>query len=275
MVCSQSYKEADLGVKLGFLLEFCSSRCLGLSYIDSLWTRGNKVFVSIKSKCACELAPSYLTLYDPMGCSLPGSPVHGILQAGILEWVAISFSRGSSWPRDRTCVSCIGRQILYRWAPWKAPETGPNAEAASKPWGRGSLLPSSCGQDKLTETRILNIQRGCCYPEIFITKIFCKPKSLSCNYIQNGACFLPHSLKINSRNHDPSVLLFGPFPFPGVRYTRYGNLQAARLSLNYMTSLASFLTPLPKFKIKWHQENILLKFYVCACVCSHTCALSG
>ena len=50
-----------------------------------------------------------------MDCSLPGSPVHGILQA-ILEWVVISFSRGSSWPRDRTPVSCIGRQILYKWA---------------------------------------------------------------------------------------------------------------------------------------------------------------
>ena len=51
--------------------------------------------------------------------SLPGSSVHGIPQAGILEWVVISFSRGSSQPRDRTQVlssSCIGRQILYCWA---------------------------------------------------------------------------------------------------------------------------------------------------------------
>ena len=51
-----------------------------------------------------------------MDCSLPGSSVHGILQARILEWVAISSSRGSSQPRDSTCVSCIGRQILYCWA---------------------------------------------------------------------------------------------------------------------------------------------------------------
>lgn len=104
--------------------------------------------------------------------------------------------------------------------------------------------------DKLTETRTLNTQRGRCYPEIFITKIFCKPKSLSCNYIQNRACFLSHSLKINSRNHAPSILLFRLLPFPGVRFTRYGNLQAAGLKLNYVTFLASFLTPLPKFKIK-------------------------
>jgi len=51
-----------------------------------------------------------------MDCSLPGSSVYGILQARILEWVAIPFSRGSSWPRDWTWVSCTGRQILYHWA---------------------------------------------------------------------------------------------------------------------------------------------------------------
>ena len=47
-----------------------------------------------------------------MDCNLPGSSVHGILQARILEWVAISFSRGSSQPRDGTLISCIGRWIL-------------------------------------------------------------------------------------------------------------------------------------------------------------------
>ena len=48
-----------------------------------------------------------------MDWSLPGSSVHKIFQARLLEWVAMSFSRGSSQPRDRTCVSCIGRWILY------------------------------------------------------------------------------------------------------------------------------------------------------------------
>ena len=51
-----------------------------------------------------------------MDCSLPGSSVHGILQAGILEWVAISSSRGSSPLRDRTGVShvsCTSRPVLY------------------------------------------------------------------------------------------------------------------------------------------------------------------
>ena len=61
------------------------------------------------------LAQSCLTLCDPMDCSPPGSSVHGISQARILERIAISFSRGSSWPRDWICISsisCIGRHIL-------------------------------------------------------------------------------------------------------------------------------------------------------------------
>ena len=61
------------------------------------------------------------TLCDPRDYSPPGSSVHGISQERILEWVAISYSRGSSWPRDRThisCIFCIGRQILYHWAIW-------------------------------------------------------------------------------------------------------------------------------------------------------------
>ena len=52
-------------------------------------------------------AQSYLTLCDPMDCDPPGSSVHGISQARILEWVAVSFSRGSSQYRDRTRVSFI------------------------------------------------------------------------------------------------------------------------------------------------------------------------
>ena len=60
-----------------------------------------------------KLLQSSLTLCDPMYCSLPGSSVHGILQARKLEWVATPSSRGSSPPRDRTCVSCTGRQVLY------------------------------------------------------------------------------------------------------------------------------------------------------------------
>ena len=67
----------------------------------------------------CSVTQSCPTPCDPMDCSLPGSTVHGIFQARILEWVAISYSRGSFGPKDRThvsCVSCIGRRILYHCA---------------------------------------------------------------------------------------------------------------------------------------------------------------
>ena len=53
---------------------------------------------------------------DPMGCNPLGSSVHGVSQTRILEWVSIFFFKGSSWPRNQTCVSCSVRQILYHWA---------------------------------------------------------------------------------------------------------------------------------------------------------------
>ena len=63
-----------------------------------------------------KLLQSCPTLCDSIDHSPPGFPVHGILQARILEWAAMLTSRGSSEPRDRTCVSyisCIGKQVLY------------------------------------------------------------------------------------------------------------------------------------------------------------------
>ena len=56
------------------------------------------------------------TLCDPMDCSPPGFSIHGIFQAWVLEWVAISFSRGSSRPRDWTRVSCIAGRHSNIWA---------------------------------------------------------------------------------------------------------------------------------------------------------------
>ena len=63
-----------------------------------------------------EVAQSCPSLCDPMDCSLPGSSVHGIFQARVLEWVAISFSRGSSQPRDWTWVSHIAVRRFTIWA---------------------------------------------------------------------------------------------------------------------------------------------------------------
>ena len=67
-----------------------------------------------KRMCAPSLNHVQLFCY-PMDCSPPDLPVHGISQARVLKWVAIYFSNGSSQPRDWTCVSCFGRQILYHW----------------------------------------------------------------------------------------------------------------------------------------------------------------
>ena len=78
-------------------------------------TYSNLVYYT--AMCICSKSLQWCpTLFDSMDYSLPGSSVHGILQARILEWVAMPFSRGSSQPRDWTQVSyisCIGRWVLY------------------------------------------------------------------------------------------------------------------------------------------------------------------
>ena len=78
------------------------------------------------------------TLCDPMDCSPPGSSVHGILQARVLEWVAIAFSRGSSWPRDRTLVSCLAGRFFAVWA------TGKSHHLPYHPPTRSQLSISLC-----------------------------------------------------------------------------------------------------------------------------------
>ena len=70
----------------------------------------------------CSLTQSRPTLWNPRDCSLPGSSVHGISQARILEWATVSYSRGSSQPRDQThvsCISCTSSWILHHYATWE------------------------------------------------------------------------------------------------------------------------------------------------------------
>ena len=89
----------------------------------------------------------FATLID---CNSPGSSIHGIFQVRILEWVAISFFRGSSWPRDRTCiscVSCIGRWILYHWPTSEAQLSGRHTNWAARwiLWGsKGGNRMKTC-----------------------------------------------------------------------------------------------------------------------------------
>ena len=79
--------------------------------------KGTKDFVCwVMQESESEVTQLCLTLCDAMDCSLPGSSFHGIFQARVLEWVAISFSRRSSWPRDRTRVSSIIGRCFNVWA---------------------------------------------------------------------------------------------------------------------------------------------------------------
>ena len=97
---------------------------------------GLYLYYKLYSLCVCSVAQLCLTLCDPMDCGLPGSSAHGIFPPRILEWVAISSSRRSSWPRDQThasCASCIGTLILYHWVTWKS--------QASFSWVMNSLFP--------------------------------------------------------------------------------------------------------------------------------------
>ena len=92
-----------------------------------------------------ELLQSCPTLCDPMDCSPPGSSVHGILQARILEWVAMPFSRRSSRPRDQTrvsCVSCTASRLFTTSFTWEAREQG-SSQKEGRPENVGSNSPSN------------------------------------------------------------------------------------------------------------------------------------
>ena len=92
-----------------------------IKFSEEFLTDGkDPINVIIGCVCVCSVTKLYLILYNPLDCSSWHISVHGILQARILEWVAIFSSRGSSWPRHWTCVSYIGRQILYYWTTWES-----------------------------------------------------------------------------------------------------------------------------------------------------------
>ena len=101
--------------------------------------RAMKVKVKVKS---------FLTLCDPMGCSLPGSSIRGIFQARVLEWTAISFSRESSWPTVRTQVSHIAGRYFTIWA---------TRDALNCLWKCLILFPLKRGEKALIEEADLDI----------------------------------------------------------------------------------------------------------------------
>ena len=96
-----------------------SRSSLRLMSIESVMPSSHLILkVKVKVKVKVKSCP---TLCDPMECNLQGSSFHGILQATVLEWVAISFSRESSRARDRTLVSCIPGRHFNLWATREAP----------------------------------------------------------------------------------------------------------------------------------------------------------
>ena len=104
------------------------------------------LFASSSPLCVlsvCSVTHSCPTVCNPMNCSPLGSNVHRILQAKILEWQAISFSRGSSQPRDLTDVSYIDRQVLHYWVTWEAPSSC--VMGSTSRWKRG-ISNTKCGQ---------------------------------------------------------------------------------------------------------------------------------
>ena len=95
-----------------------------------------------------EVAQLCLSLCNPVDCSPPCSSVHGIFQARVLEWVAISFSRGSSRPRDRTQVSRIVSKMLYHLSHQGSPSTLKRRGAElARGWGRAWGQKARVGRD--------------------------------------------------------------------------------------------------------------------------------
>ena len=78
--------------------------------------RNNNLRYVDESESESEVAQSCPTLCDPIDWGLSGSSIHGIFQARVLEWIAIAFSKGSSWPRDQTRVSRIAGKHFTIWA---------------------------------------------------------------------------------------------------------------------------------------------------------------
>ena len=109
------------------LIEFLFWKLISRSMFILVLLLGN--FVKISQiyqknwKVKALVSQSCLTTYNPIDCSPPGSSVHGILQARILQWFAMPFSRGSSWSRNCIWVSCIAGRFFTTWATSKAPYT--------------------------------------------------------------------------------------------------------------------------------------------------------
>ena len=84
------------------------------SFLNKL-SKTTELCISIHMRVKLLVIQLCLTLGKPKDCSLPGYFVYGVLQARTLEWIAIPFSKGSSWHRDQTCVCCIASRFFTIW----------------------------------------------------------------------------------------------------------------------------------------------------------------
>ena len=139
------------------------------------------------SKCVCSDPKLCPILCDPIDCSPPGSSVHGIFQARILEWVAISYSRGSSQPRDWTHGSCSSRRIFFFLTTWATGETALNE------W--------SC----LTGVKLVHL---CRYPRL-LTSLFQTggPKVAAPNSLNTKDPILSLPLSTWNKTNEPMIIL--------------------------------------------------------------------
>ena len=133
--------------------------------------------------------------FDPTDCSLPGSSVHGILQARILEWVAMSFSRGSSQHRDQTYISCLAGRLFTA-------EPLGNAKALYSASARAALPPPPTQKNPLynswyifKKSRKIDVLLLSCLPgyyQFFYEYLIQKERKFSYSVVSNS--LWPHGL---------------------------------------------------------------------------------
>ena len=92
-------------------------------HLQGYQSTASQCHLQLACLCACSVAQLCPTFYDPMNCNPPGSSVHRILQPEILEWLSMPSSRGSSWSRDQTGVSCITSRFSAMEPTGRSPPT--------------------------------------------------------------------------------------------------------------------------------------------------------
>ena len=130
------------------------------------------------------VAQSWLTLCDPMDCSPAHSPVHGILLARTLEWVAIPFTRGPSWPRDQTQVFHIGGRFFAVWA---TRELGVKLLPATCLWAEHKLKGGEWGkQTKFHDMRLWLFFFKYLFIYVWLHRVFTATRRLALVAVSRG-----------------------------------------------------------------------------------------